>query len=469
MNIAPSFPSPNSTNAADWGRALSGFFGVGKGMPTDWWMALGLDELKKRTVVLREMVVAKTNEDIVKLLNLMGPALALKRNARIAHTGNYLFVLQDAKKVEDVELAVLSWTQPRSSPSYIYGKRVKRSNFVPKDITTADVCRICLMPIEETFGMSVRVTCLDGSDRPTFVAILAVGRGIDPVLDIFVFSGCERGIVAGSYLIHAPNTRQKIADTLGFPYTHTIFFIHRSLADKKTQLYVNVNSDYDDWAGRTFKGVSNLMDGGHLLGIDNSTQTAAVFQLNYVNGEFGIEEVPMTDKNTSKTRFICTVPFEFAKDFNSRKKDARFILLDSSFDHRDQTLYVAYEDRSSANTVNVRKVPRTSSQCKTPDFMNLPLVYYKAKPLKNHYSYSFRAGDTFVVAKQNIGFETILLKSRTLPTSQPGQKQAEVVSLIEEYPTMRPDLDNVHLVPRAYDASFKRLSNTNIRNENDDD
>lgn len=468
MNIQPEFPAADNTNASDWARALSGFFGVGKGVPTDWWIVLGLDPLKKRVATLRQMVAAKTNEEIVKILNDFDPQLALKRNARIAHTGNFLFALQDAKKVEEVEIVVLNWTQGSGSISYTNRKLSPRANFRPNDITTADLCRICLVPIEETFGMSVRVMCLDGRDRPTFVAVIAAARGIDPVLEIFVFSGCERGIVAGSYLNQPPNTRQKIADTAGFPYTHTVFFIHRSLANKQTKLYIDVNSDFDDWKGKRTKRLANLNDGGHLLGVDNSDKTTAVFQLNY-NGEFGIEEVLLFDDGKSATRMICTVPFEFAKDFNSRQKDARFILLDSSYDHKDHVLYVAYEDRGPGNTVNVRKVPRGFGQTKVPDFMSLPLVYNKAKPLKNHYSYSFRAGDVFVIAKQNIGFETILLKPPAQIPAQPGRQVPSVVSTIEEYPTMRPDLENVHLVPRAYDASFKRLSNTNIRNNDDDD
>lgn len=468
MNIQPEFPSADNTTPADWARALSGFFGVGKGVPTDWWIVLGLEPMKKRVATLRQMVAGKTNEDIVKTLNDFEPRLALKRNARIAHTGNFLFALQDAKKVDEVEIVVMNWTQATGSVSFMNRKFSPRSNFRPNDITTADLCRICLVPIEETFGMSVRVMCLDSTDKPTFVAVIAAGRGIDPVLEIFVFSGCEHGIVAGSYLNQPPNTRQKIADTAGFPYTHTMFFIHRPVSEKKVKLFINVNSDFDDWKGKRSKRLGVLNDGGFLLGIDNSDKTTAVFQLNY-NGQFGIEEVMLFDDGTSKTRLICTVPFEFAKDFNSRQKGAQYVYLDSSYDHKEHVLYVAYEDRGSAKTVVVRKVPRAFGETKVPDFMSLPLAYNKAKPLKNRYSYSFRAGDVFVIAKQNIGFETISLKTPNLIPIAPGREIPGVISTIEEYPTMRPDLENIHLVPRAYHASFKRLSNTNIRNNDDDD
>lgn len=442
----PKFPADDSTVAGDWSFALAEFFGVGRGVPPDWWTKLPVGELAKRAKLLRSALKAPTNAEVARLFTQFEPALALQPSARIVHTGNFLFAMQTAAVADKFEVIVLNWTQTQSAQNYITRDLFKRSDFTPNVASSPnEICRISLTPIEETFGMAVRATCHDSNDKPTFVSVIAVGLGTTG-MELFVFSGCEDGVAGGSFLNVAPNKRKTIEQTFGFPYTNTVFFIHRTRGvGTKNALRIGVNSNFDDWQGRRSKRLQQLQEGGFILGVDNSKDSTALFQINIVDGEFGIEEVPLLDDGVKPTRLICTLDVDMATNLSKNKPGSRYVLVDSSYDHIDHVLYVAYEDRGSANTINVRQIPRDLRRetSRPPDFLQTKLVNSRVKSATSH-SYSFRLGNELVVAKQGTGFETIPLSVRV---NDPRRS-------IETYASRRENLENVYVVPRKNNATF---------------
>lgn len=439
----PKFPDKDSTNKGDWAFALETFFAVGRGVPRDWWNFLSLEQLSGRANLLREILRAPSNGQITSLLNAHEPRLQLRIDARVVHTGNFLFILQDTNKFDVSEVVVMNWTQPTDGAFYIERENFKSSSFVPNTENRVSGCRLSLTPIEETFGMAVRATCNDSSDRPTFVSVIAVTAAIG-AMAITVHGNCEGGLVAGSYMNHAPRRNVSIVATNGFPYTSTVFFLFRDRKGMQAVLRFAENDVNEDlWRGRKTARRATLENGAFLLGVDNSSKSTAVFQVDAVGGAFGIYEVPIFDDGSTPAPLICKMDLDVLDMLNRHRDGAQYVLIDSSFDHIDNILYVAYEDRRpQATIINVRAIPRKSST--PPDFFDTKVVFSRIKPARSQYSYSFRLGNEFVIAEQGKGYETIPLSER--PPSAPRS--------VTLYSSTRVDLEKVYVVPRENNGSF---------------
>lgn len=462
------FPAKTNTSKSDWVAALRYYFGVGVGMPRDWHAQMRLSDLSKVAETLRTIVIAPTNDAAIAALMAFEPMLSIKNTARICHTGNFLFALQQAKKYDTMEVVVLNWTRPPTAGNYWHREEFPRSLFEPPDpppgVPITSVCRRVLTPIDGLGGLAVRVSCIDTAGRQTPIAVIAVGQGVEVQLELHVFNGCNNGVVGGLYLEQEITSRDTIEKTRGFPITPSAFFLLRGTAGPKPPLFkIEVNWFFDEWPGSKTKRLATLKNGGYLLGIDNSAKSAAVFQLNLTQNSYGIEEVPLLDDGKTPTRLLCKMPFDVAADLSGQSKSARYTLLDSVFDREQQCLYVAYELTDSSKTVNVRKVLRTpaaqsssssssstsSSTSVVPEFLQTEMIYRRVKPLERAQTYSFRRENTFVIAKLGVGFETNNLAP--LPKTPPGKSPQ---SPIEVYGSKRTELDAAYVVPLEQSPAF---------------
>lgn len=443
----------SSTDAREWAQALHDYFGVGVGLPHDWYTEFGTgpdayEELRARFLLLRNLVLSSTVETFMTFLFRFDRYAfrGLSPTDLVCHTGNFIFAMNDPRTPSDgpyILVRAVNLTAPHGRSSlgvaapYYASARILASEFMPR-LNWGQAYRFTLSPISDTFGMAVRVTLLhDESQRALTTSLLSIAHDVSgnslTQLKIKVYTPADLGHAVGLWDYVFQGENNTIAESFGLPRRVDLFVVRRYFDETSSRLgflrfdenheIANVRPDelgLDRWPGRprpddaTFRELSR---GGLILAADPSESLASVFQVVRDEQEGpAIEVVPMTrsarqrppppagaapfvmlpDRNVRAV--LCRLTEEMFNDFNKPfERRSRFSFIDATYDVENSFLYVAYQElrydgtQHRGTVTRVVRIRRELVMRQTVfNFADPALVVYEnTHQLARHYSYSF--------------------------------------------------------------------------------